>query len=58
MTSKEFVKEANQNKTGKNRGKRTIWFNGKNTKAQTEHVKPQFEKYVAEDFRRIVEESP
>lgn len=39
-------------------GKRSIWFNGKNTKAQTQHVKPQFEKYVATDFRRILEDDP
>jgi len=28
MTSKEFITEAVQNKTGKNKGKRSIWFNG------------------------------
>ena len=47
-----------QNKTGKNAGKRSIWFNGKNTKAQTEHVKPQFEKYVATNFNRILKDNP
>jgi len=58
LSSKEFVKESVQNKTGKNKGKRSIWFNGKNTKAQTEHVKPQFEKYVANNFSRILNKNP
>ena len=58
MSSREFIKEANQNKHGKNVGKRSIWFNGKDTKGQTEHVKPQFKKYVATNFRRILEEDP
>ncbi|MGD9639534.1 MAG: hypothetical protein AB7U85_10870 [Alphaproteobacteria bacterium] len=56
--SKEFINEAVQNKTGKNAGKRSIWFNGKNTKAQTEHVKPQFEKYIVTNFSRILNENP
>lgn len=58
LSSDEFIKECHQNKTGKNIGKRSIWFNGKNTKAQSEHVKPQFVKYVAKDFSRILEEKP
>lgn len=58
MSSKEFIKESNQNKKGKNKGKRSIWFNGRNTKAETEHVKPQFEKYVATNFNRIIEDDP
>jgi hypothetical protein len=58
MSSKEFIKESVQNKTGKNKGKRSIWFNGRKTKAQTEHVKPQFEKYIATDFNRILIENP
>ena len=58
LSSKEFIKEAAQNKTGKNKGKRSIWFNGKNTKAQTEHVKPQFQKYLATNFNRILEDNP
>jgi len=56
LSSKEFIKESNQNKSGKNAGKRSIWFNGKNTKEQTEYIKPQFEKYVVTDFKRILEE--
>lgn len=58
LNSEEFLKESNQNKTGKNAGVRSIWFNGRNTKAQAEHVKPQFEQYVANDFSRIIEEKP
>ncbi len=58
LSSREFVEESNQNRTGKNVGKRSIWFNGKRTKAGSEHVKPQFEKYVVTNFKRIVEEDP
>ena len=58
MSSKEFIEEARQNKSGKNKGKRTIWFNGRNTKQQKEHVKPQFEKYLVTNFNRIIQENP
>ena len=58
MSSKEFIKEAVQNKTGKNIGKRSIWFNGKNTKENKEHIKPQFKKYIAKDFSRILNDDP
>jgi len=54
LSSEEFIKESHQNKTGKNKGVRSIWFNGKNTKTNSEHVKPQFEKYVAKNFNRII----
>lgn len=56
MSSKEFIDESRQNKEGKNAGKRTIFFNGKNTKEQKEHVKPQYQKYVAPNFRCILED--
>lgn len=58
MSSSEFLKESHQNKTGKNEGVRSIWFNGKNTKDKSEHVKPQFQKYVAENFDRIRDVHP
>jgi len=58
LSSKEFIDESNQNKTGKNVGKRSIWFNGKNTKAKTEHVKPQFIKYLVTSFDRIIKDDP
>ncbi|WKK86533.2 hypothetical protein QYS48_06235 [Marivirga arenosa] len=53
LSSEEFIKESTQNKTGKNKGKRSIWFNGKNTKLQKEHCKPQFEKYLITDFEKF-----
>lgn len=58
LSSKEFIKLANQNKKGKNKGKRSIWFNGKNTKGNTEHVKPQFTKFTVNNFNRILKEKP
>lgn len=58
LSSKEFIQESHQNKTGKNIGVRSIWFNGKNTKRQEEHVKPQFEKYLVSDFKRLIEDNP
>lgn len=51
MTSQEFIDHAVQNKTGKNAGLRSIWFNG--CKQGKEYVKPQYEKFVAHDFRRV-----
>ena len=57
MTSEEFIKESVQNKTGKNKGKRSIWLNGKKTDRSTgekfEYCKQQFEKYVAKNFNRL-----
>ena len=58
LSSKEFIKESHQNKSGKNKGLRSIWFNGKNTKDNTEHVKSQFVKYLATNFDRIQNENP
>lgn len=59
MTSEEFDREAVKNKTGKNIGLRSIWFNGKRKNKVTgiavEYCKPQWEKYVAQDFLRIAE---
>lgn len=61
MTSAEFDQEAVKNKSGKNIGLRSIWFNGKRKNKQTgipeEYCKPQWEKYLAEDFRRIATDS-
>ncbi len=60
MSSDEFIKESNQNKTGKNIGKRSIWFNGRRTKTKEEIVKPQFEKYLVKEnnFSRIRDDNP
>lgn len=59
MSSEEFIAEAVQNKSGKNIGKRGIWFNGKRRDKETgrmiEACKPQFEKYLANDFSRLSE---
>ena len=48
MSSEQFIAEAVQNKTGKNAGKRSIWFNGK--KKNIEYPKPRYEQYRANDF--------
>lgn len=58
LSSREFIKEAHQNKKGKNKGKRSIWFNGKQSKQKTEHVKPQYMKYLVTNFSRILNENP
>lgn len=61
MTSQEFILEAVQNKTGKNKGKRSIWFNGTKTDKATgkkiEYCKEQFEKYIVTDFQRLKKRS-
>lgn len=58
MTSEEFDREAVKNKSGKNIGLRSIWFNGKRrnkiTGTTEEYCKPRWEKYVVTDFGRIV----
>jgi hypothetical protein len=58
MTSEEFISEAVQNKNGKNKGKRSIWFNGKKKDKASgktiEYCKPQFEKYIANNFERLI----
>lgn len=57
MTSQEFISEAVQNKTGKNMGKRSVWFNGTKTDKATgkkiEYCKEQFAKYVVTDCQRL-----
>jgi hypothetical protein len=57
MTSKEFIKEAVQNKNGRNAGKRSIWFNGtrksKDTGKRNEYIKERYLRYLAKDFSRI-----
>ena len=59
MSSKDFIKESNQNKTGKNVGKRSIWFNGKRKNKETgeyiEHCHSRFDKYKVSDFSKLVE---
>lgn len=56
LSSEEFLQECITNKSGKNAGKRSIWFNGckkdENGNRQ-EYSKPQFDKYLAKDFSRF-----
>lgn len=58
LSSKEFIKEANQNKTGQNAGKRSIKLNGVNSKSKSEHILPQFKKYVVNNFIRLLNDNP
>ena len=57
MTSEEFIARAVQNKSGKNVGKRGVWFNGrrrdKTTGQSIEYCKPQWEQFLVKDFSRI-----
>lgn len=57
MTSEEFLSAAVRNKSGKNKGKRSIWFNGRKINKlsgmREEYCKPQWQKYLATDFNRI-----
>lgn len=59
MSSAEFIAEAVQNKSGKNVGKRGIWFNGTKTNRATgekeEYVKERYKKYVCRNFSRLLE---
>jgi hypothetical protein len=61
MTSAEFIKLAVQNKTGKNAGLRSVWFNGKRKNKETgileEYCKPQWLSYLAKDFSRIARDA-
>ncbi len=58
LSSNEFIKEARQNKSGINIGKRSLKLNGVNTKVKKEHSLPQFQKYVVTNFNRIWQENP
>lgn len=57
MSSEEFINKCVTNKNGKNKGKRSIWFNGnridKNTGIKKEYCKKQFEEYLATNFSRL-----
>ena len=56
MSSAEFIAESNQNKKGKNIGKRSIWFNGR--KKGEVYCYEKFDKYKSKTFERIVNEEP
>lgn len=57
LSSDEFIKEAVQNKSGKNIGKRGIWFNGTRKNRETgqreEYCKEKYLRYVVENFERL-----
>ncbi|HMN55874.1 MAG TPA: hypothetical protein PKE15_01390 [Ottowia sp.] len=57
MSSEEFDREAVRNKSGKNAGLRSIWFNGRRknkiTSVAEDYCKPQWTKYLATSFERI-----
>lgn len=59
LSSKDYLDECVTNKTGKNVGKRSIWFNGKRRNSKTNEVEeytlPRFEKYIAKNFSQINE---
>ena len=51
LSSEEFLKECVTNKSGKNIGKHSIWFNG--CKNNLEYCKPKFDKYICKDFSKF-----
>jgi hypothetical protein len=57
MTSEQFIKESVTNKSGKNKGKHAIWFNGRKTdrktKEKSEYPKPRFDKYKVDSFQLL-----
>ena len=57
MSSEEFLDNCVTNKTGKNKGRHGIWFNGYRTDKKTgekiEFCKPRFEKFICTDFSRF-----
>ena len=59
ISSAEFIREAVQNKTGTNVGKRSLWFNGtkknKTSGVREEYVKERYLKYVCHDFSRLLQ---
>jgi hypothetical protein len=61
MSSQEFLQECVQNKTGKNVGKRGIWFNGIRRNATSglrePYCKARFQKYIATNFSRLINPS-
>lgn len=57
LSSEEFLRECVTNKTGKNAGKRSIWFNGNRRNPKTgvkeEYAKERYDKYLYRDFSRF-----
>lgn len=61
LASEEFHRDADTNKTGKNIGLKSIWFNehrkNRVTNAKEEYCKPRWMKYVSTDFSRIANDA-
>lgn len=57
LSSQEFLEECVTNRSGKNAGKHSIWFNGRRTNPTTgereEYCKERFKKYICTDFSRF-----
>ena len=57
LSSEEFLGECVTNKTGKNKGKRSIWLNGNKTDKATgikaEYCKERYDKYKCTNFARF-----
>lgn len=51
MSSVEFLQEANTNKNGKNIGKKSIWFNGR--EKGKEYAKERYVRYEDNSFERF-----
>lgn len=51
LSSEEFLRECDTNVKGKNKGKHSLWLNGK--KSGVEYCRKQFEKYICKDFSRF-----
>jgi hypothetical protein len=60
MSSEELIAESSQIKSGRNKGLRAIWLNGRRTNRATgqreEFPRLRFEKYIAADFSRFKKE--
>jgi hypothetical protein len=56
-SSEEFLKHSVVNRSGRNVGLRSVWFNGRrldpSSRKSVEYVKPQWERFVASNFSRI-----
>lgn len=58
LSSKEFIKQASQIKSGKHAGSRSLKFNGYKSKTDEAHVLPRLEKFIAKNFERITKSNP
>lgn len=59
LSSQEFIDEAYENKTGKNVGCRTLWFNHHSRKKGVSYAKSRYDKYLVKELKtRILGENP